>query len=204
MTQVTKSRDVSNIPTYAYGAKNPLWWGTQAFMIIEGLGFVFAVATYLYLYNQNKTWPLGGQPPLRWSTVITILMIVSEVPNIWLKKLAKEPNLNKVRLGLIIMSIIGIACLVLRVFEFKILNINWDTNAYGSIVWFLLGLHTFHLITDVAETLVMTVCIFLGPVDMRRFPEIEDNQDYWHFVVFFWLVVYVTIYWLPRWMEVSP
>jgi heme/copper-type cytochrome/quinol oxidase subunit 3 len=50
----------------------------------------------------------------------------------------------------------------------------------------------------------MTFALFKGPIDMRRFPEIEDNQDYWHFVVAFWIVVYILIYWLTRWLEVSP
>ena len=36
----------------------------------------------------------------------------------------------------------------------------WDQNAYGSIVWVLLGLHTTHLLTDVGDTLVLTALMF--------------------------------------------
>lgn len=198
------SRDVSLLPSYAFGPANPLWWGTAAFMLIEGLAFVFGGVTYLYFYYHNQSWPLGPQPGLLWSTSILALLLASELPNMWLKKAAKGHDLRKVRIGLLIMSVIGIAALVLRGFEFTTLNIRWDDNAYGSITWFLLGFHTLHLLTDVVETLVMTVCIFIGPVDMRRFPEVQDNQDYWHFVVFFWLLLYGVLYWLPRWFEVAP
>lgn len=204
MNKPISIRDVSKLPTYGFGGKNPLWWGNLAFMVIEGLGFVFAVATYLYLYNQNQSWPLGPQLKLHWATTLTVLMLASEVPNVWLKKMATQFDLKKVRLGLIVMSAIGIATILIRYFEFKDVNIRWDDNAYGSIVWFLLGLHTLHIVTDVSETIVMTVCAHIGPVDFRRFPEVEDNQDYWHFVVFFWIVTYVTLYWVPRWFEVLP
>jgi cytochrome c oxidase subunit 3 len=204
MKKNISTRDVSQLPTHASGAQNPLWWGTQAFMVIEGLAFVFAIAAYLYLYNQNDNWPLAPQPGLMWSTIFTVAILLSEIPNIWVKRAAEKNDLKKVRWGLITMSAIGILVLGIRVFEFNTLNVRWDDNAYGSIVWFILGYHTVHLLTDVAETLVMTFAIYWGPVDLRRFPEVEDNQDYWHFVVFFWIVTYVTIYWLPRWLENLP
>jgi cytochrome c oxidase subunit 3 len=196
--------DVSHLPTFAYGARNPLWWGNIAFMVIEGLGFVFSIATYLYLYNQNLWWPLAKAPDLKWATSITVLFLLSEIPNVWIKRAAQKAELKKVQWGLIIMSLIGIVGVVLRCYEFTTLNVSWDSNAYGSIVWFLLGLHSVHLITDLSETIVMTVLMHIGPVDIRRFPEIEDNQDYWHFVVVAWMIVYVVLYWLPRWLEHLP
>ena len=36
----------------------------------------------------------------------------------------------------------AVAFNIVRVFEFRSLNVWWDTNAYGSVVWTLLGLHT--------------------------------------------------------------
>ena len=202
MTRPVLKLDVSKTPTFAFGPANALWWGNLAFMVIEGLAFVFSIATYLYTYNHNKTWPLGSQPGLLWSSLIVAVMIISEFPNIWLKRAAKAKDLPKVRLGLIVMSLIALICLGLRCCEFTTLSVRWDENAYGSILWFLLALHTTHLLTDAVETWVMAVMIHIGPVDMRRFPEVQDNQDYWHFVVFFWVAIYVTLYWLPRWLEI--
>ncbi|MDD5460069.1 MAG: hypothetical protein PHG00_00280 [Methylococcales bacterium] len=46
--------------------------------------------------------------------------------------------------------------------------------------------------------------MYIGPLDMRRFQDVEDNQDYWHFVVIWWLIIYGVLYWLPRWLEVRP
>jgi hypothetical protein len=41
--------------------------------------------------------------------------------------------------------------------------VRWDANAYGSIVWALLFLHTTHVITDLADTIVLTVFSFTHP-----------------------------------------
>ena len=197
-------RDVSGLPTYSSGPSNPMWWGTLAFVTIEGLGFVFGIAVYLYLQTHNRSWPLGPQPDLLWPSILTAVFLLSEIPNWWLKKRSSHHDLFWVRIGLAGMSLIGLAVIALRGFELTTLNIRWDSNAYGSIVWFLIGIHTTHVLTDVFETIVMAVLMFVGPVDMRRFAEVNDNQDYWDFVVLSWLAIYITIHWLPRWLEVAP
>ena len=97
------------------------------------------------------------------------------------------------------MSILGIAPLVVRIFEFTAMNVSWDTNAYGSIVWTLLGLHTTHIITDVIDTLVVGALMFTRHGNnQRRFGDVQDNAMYWNFVVLTWLPLYVCIYWVPR------
>jgi cytochrome c oxidase subunit III len=191
-------RDVSGLPTYRFSHRSPLWWGTLSFVVIEGLGFVFAIAVYFYLRSQNAEWPPGRPPDLLWASLFTALLIVSEVPNTWTKRAALAQDLRRVRVGLVIMAAIGIAAMVLRAFEFTTLHVRWDSNAYGSTVWLLIGLHTAHLVTDVVETLVFVVMLFAGPLDGRRFSEVEDNQAYWDFVVVAWIPVYFTMYWAPR------
>jgi cytochrome c oxidase subunit 3 len=202
MSEQRRVLDISSLPTHETGPRNPLWWGTQFFMVIEGLAFAFAIATYLYFYAHNPSWPLGNKGGLVWPSVLLAVFVLSEIPNVLLKRAADAKDLRKVRIGIIIMSLIGLLALVLRVFEFTTIYMRWDENAYTSITWFLLGLHTTHLLTDVVETWVMSATLFIGPVDMRRFAEVEDNQDYWHFVVGFWAVIYFIIYLIPRWFEV--
>jgi heme/copper-type cytochrome/quinol oxidase subunit 3 len=182
----------------------PLWWGTLGFIVIEGLSFVFSIAVYLYLQSQNTHWPLNPPPALWWSSAILLLFLLSEIPNEWTKRAAAAHDLGKVRIGLLIMSGVAIVILGLRVFEFTTLNVRWDENAYGSIVWFLLALHTTHVMTDAGETFVMTALVFVGPIDVRRFSEVDDNQNYWHFVVLSWIPIYLTLYWIPRLLGSVP
>jgi cytochrome c oxidase subunit III len=101
---------------------------------------------------------------------------------------------------MVVMTAVGLLLLAIRAFEFRVLNVSWDTNAYGSIVWFLLGLHTTHLLTDVGDTAVLAVLMFTRHADVgRRYTDVEDNAVYWDFVVLSWLPIYVLIYWVPRW-----
>ena len=88
----------------------------------------------------------------------------------------------------------------MRVYEFAHLNVMWDHDAYGSIVWLLLGLHTTHIVTDFLDSGVLTVLMFVGPIEEHRFVDVEENAVYWYFVVLAWLPIYGVIYWAPRLM----
>jgi heme/copper-type cytochrome/quinol oxidase subunit 3 len=192
--------DVAHLPTWGFGPRSPIWWGTFAFMLIEGLGFLMTIGAYFYLASQDALWPYDPPPELRWGTAMTALFLLSEIPNILTRRAARRFELGKMRIGLVVMSAIGLAAFAIRGFEFGVLNTRWDSNAYGSMVWILLGLHTTHIVTDVIETIVMTLHSFFGPVDARRFSDIEDNQNYWDFVIVAWLPIYFILYWFPRWI----
>ena len=97
------------------------------------------------------------------------------------------------------MSIVGVVLLGIRFFEFNGLHVRWDQNAYGSILWILLGLHTLHLMTDLGDTIVLTVLMFTRHGHGKRFSDVGDNAFYWYFVVASWLPIYLIIYWFPRW-----
>ena len=192
--------DLSSLPTNAFGSRSLTWWGTLAFMSLEGTGSALAIASYLYLMVLAPKWPLNSPPPdLGPGTWVTLLLIASEPLNRLLAGWARQEDMRKVRLGLIGMCLFGIAPLIVRAFEFPNLNVRWDSDAYGSIVWFLLGLHTTHLLTDVADTVVLTVLMFTRHGwNGRRFSDVSDNAFYWDFVILSWLPIYFLIYWVPR------
>ncbi|MEA2940303.1 MAG: cytochrome c oxidase subunit [Bradyrhizobium sp.] len=192
--------DLSALPLHGMGTASVTWWGTAAFMLIEGTGFALALAVYLYLMSLAATWPIDAKrPDLLPGTLVTLLLLASVVPNVLVSRWAGRQELHKVRIGMLVMSVLGIAPLIVRIFEFPALNISWDTNAYGSVVWTLLGLHTTHIITDLVDTLVLAVLMFTRHGDnLRRFGDVQDNAMYWNFVVAAWLPIYACIYWIPR------
>jgi cytochrome c oxidase subunit III len=103
-----------------------------------------------------------------------------------------------VRIGLVVMTLFGLAPLVVRGFEFAHANVYWDQNAYGSMVWLLLGLHTTHLATDAGDTLVLTALMFTRHGQGKRFSDVSDNAFYWYFVVGAWVPIWFLLYILPR------
>jgi heme/copper-type cytochrome/quinol oxidase subunit 3 len=165
-------------------------------MLLEGSGFALVIATYLYLMSLAPAWPPDSAPPdLFAGTAITLVLLASLVPNHLIAKWARAGDLKKVRIGIVVMSAAGILPLVIRIFEFPALNVSWDDNAYGSILWILLGLHTTHLLTDVVETLVIAAVVFTRHgQNRRRLGDVEDNALYWAFVVLTWLPLYACIY----------
>jgi heme/copper-type cytochrome/quinol oxidase subunit 3 len=153
--------DLSGLPLRGSGSSSQTWWGTPAFMLIEGTGFALTVGVYLYLASIAPQWPLGAPPPDPWpGTVIAVLLLVSAIPNWLVARWAEAQDLRKVRIGLVIMSVVGLLPLVVRIWEFPALNVSWDSNAYGSILWVLLGLHTAHILTDIVNTLVLIAMMF--------------------------------------------
>lgn len=192
--------DLSRLPLHGLGRASVTWWGTMAFMLIEGTGFALLIATYLYLMSLATTWPINAPPPdLLPGTLVTLILLASVVPNVLISRWAGQHDLRKVRIGMVVMSLFGIAPLIARIFEFPALRISWDTNAYGSVVWTLLGLHTTHILTDLIDTLVLAALVFTRHgQNLRRFGDVQDNAMYWNFVVATWLPIYGCIYWVSR------
>jgi heme/copper-type cytochrome/quinol oxidase subunit 3 len=194
-----RTLDVSHLAPGAFGHRSLLWWGTIGLMVIEGTAFVLAIATYFYIRLRNSTWPPNLPPPdLLWGTLNTLVLLVSAVPNEIAKRAAEKVDLGAVRFWLVVCLAFGVVFNLIRVFEFMHLNCCWDTNAYGSIVWLLLGLHTVHIATDVVDTGVLTVLMFVGPIEEKRFVDVAENSMYWYFVVFTWVPIYGVLYWAPR------
>ena len=192
--------DVSALPPHGLGTASPTWWGTSAFMLIEGTGFALALAVYLYLMSIAPQWPINTQKPdLLAGTILTVLLLASVVPNILVARWADRQDLRKVQFGLVAMSALGVVAMLVRVFEFPAMHVKWDSNAYGSVVWLLLGLHTTHIITDLIDTVVLVCLMFTRHGDNpRRYGDVQDNAMYWNFVVVAWIPLYVCIYWVPR------
>ncbi|MER9405293.1 cytochrome c oxidase subunit 3 [Mesorhizobium caraganae] len=192
--------DLTELPEHGLGTASLSWWGTLAFMLIEGTGFALSIVIYLYLMSLAPRWPLdAAAPDLLAGTTLTAVLLASLVPNALVARWAHNQDLRKVRFGLIIMSLLGIIPLILRVFEFPAMHIKWDQNAYGSIVWVMLGFHTTHILTDLVETLVLTCLMFSRHGNNgRRFGDVSDNAMYWNFVVATWLPMYACLYWVPR------
>jgi len=194
--------DVSSLPDHAFGLKSLLWWGLLGFMVIEAMAFILAGGAYLYIRGQNPAWPFppDAPPALTAGIVTTVLFVISEVVNRWLAKMAKTMNEQIVRLGVTLMIGIGFAIVVSRIFELASMNTRWDVNAYGSVTWLLLFLHTLHLLTDWVDTAVLGSWLYTHKIEPTQFTEVYDNCGYWSFVFWSWLPMWGLIYFAPRLM----
>lgn len=194
-----RALDVRGLPTVVFGHRSLMWWGTLGMMAIEGTVFALTIMAYFYLRSHQSTWPITSLPPdLVWGTTNLVVMLASFVPAHLAKKAAEALKLRQVQAWLVVSTLFGIAFCIIRAFEFASLNVRWDSNAYGSVVWLLLGLHTTHIVTDLLDTIVLTVLFFTGPLDGKRYADVSENSFYWYFVVASWIPIYLVIYWGAR------
>ena len=191
--------DVSHLPPVAFGHRNVVWWGTMGIIVIEGTMFAMVGIAYLYLKGRNPHWPSGfAAPDLFWGTLNTIVLLASAVPNQLAKVAAERLDFLRARFWLVVAIGFALAFNVIRIFEFRTLNVWFDSNAYGSITWVLLGFHTVHVVTDFIDSSVLGAVLFIGPVQQSHLVDVSENALYWYFVVFAWLPIYGLIYWAPR------
>jgi cytochrome c oxidase subunit 3 len=199
--------DVSELPHHGFDTLDPVWWGNNWLLAIETSMFVILIATYFYLRQNFALWPpplaqltapLNSLPDLGFGTANTILLLLSCIPMIWVDISARRGNQTATQFGLLICLMCGLLAITLRFFEFSAVKFRWDSNAYGSIVWFILGMHLLHLVTLTCETLLLTLWSFLREFDMKHRVDMTAVAVYWYWVVGVWLVLYGIIYFTPR------
>jgi len=192
--------DVSGLAPGGFGHRSLMWWGTLGIVFIEGTAFALTIAAYFYLRTRNAQWPPDAvaPPALFWGTLNVAIQLASGIPNHLAKKAAEHVDLRRVRLWLVVQLVFGVAFNAVRAVEFLNLNVLWNTDAYGSVVWLLLSLHTTHILTDFLDTAVLAALMFFGPIEEKRFVDVEENAVYWYFVVAAWVPIYGVIYWAPR------
>jgi len=192
--------DVSEYPEVVFGPKTPTWWATLGFMLVEGTIFGICVAAFFYLKRNSPDWPPAGTAPpdLLFGTINMVVLLLSLGIAYALQKAAKRKDLAACRRVLIVATIVGLVAVVLRALEYPALNVRWDSNAYGSIVWITISFHAFHLLTDLLETGGLTALAYSERMEEKFFTDFSDSGFYWYFVVLSWLPLYGMLYWVPR------
>src|SRR4029078_9960151 len=137
--------DISGLPHHEFDTYDPVWWGNNLLLAIETSMFAILIATYFYLRQNFALWPppvaqltatLKPRPLLGDGTAVTILLLFSCAPMVLTDIAARRGNRGVSQIGLVVGVGCGFAAMVLRRFEFSALYFRWDSNAYGSVVWF--------------------------------------------------------------------
>ena len=193
--------DVASLPDHAFSHHAPIWWGNLLMIFIEGAAFAILAVSYFYIRRNFDTWPPTRTllPDLGVSSINLLLLVVSAAPFWYAARLAHRHE-RPVVIGfwLALGVLFGIAAIVLRGFEFHALHTRFDSNAYGSITWTILGVHLAHLLAGTIETLLIALVMFVGPVEKKHFTDATVMAVYWYFIVISWVALYVIVFLAPR------
>jgi cytochrome c oxidase subunit III len=200
MKPLRPTADAAALPSVTFGQRSMMWWGTLGFMTIEGWTIALLVAAYLYLRQNYVAWPplRTPNPSLLIPTINLALMLVSIVPAWIAARAAARLDTTAVKRWLVITCIIELPILVLRWWELWALNTRWDTTAYGSAAWTIVGFHTSLLLLDVLDTYGLTLFYFLRRQPVKSFSDTNDNSFYWYFTIGIWIPIYLIVYVGPR------
>jgi cytochrome c oxidase subunit 3 len=191
--------DVSRLPVIAFGPRDPLWWGVMLLVAIEGTMLALLAVSYFYVRSRTAPFPPVIVP--RWIAVVALvevaLWIASALPTHRSGRAAIAGDLGAMRRQLIAATVLGAVAAALRWYEVHALPFRWDSHAYGSVVWGLLGLQWIHGLTGIGENLVYIVLLFTGPVEAKHRADVEVSTPLWYFVVagavVAWLVVFLEV-----------
>lgn len=196
------SLDVSALPSLRLGRRSLLWWGNVGMITIESTMFALLIAAYFYLRSDVVHWPppTVSVPGLGLPLLNLALIVVSALPMHISDKRAEEHDRAGVILWLGIGILFGLGIIVVRGVILRTLDVKWNQNAYGSIVWTILALHASHLFASTVESIGLWLYFVLGRVEEKHFLYARVDTLYWYFVVAAWLPLFAVLYLSPRLM----
>ena len=201
MTEETRNViDVSGLEKYGFSTRGTSWWATVGFMVVEGTTLAICAASYLYLTRRFHSWPPLRTPPpdLIIPTISVIALLASVLIARQVRAKAHAFDLTGTRNWLTIGSAATIVLLLLRALEYNSLNTRWENDAYGSIVWITISVHSTLLLVDFLESVFIGLIFWLGPVEKKHFGDADDDALYWYFMVASWIPLYFLLYIFPR------
>ncbi len=193
--------DLSELPELGFGHGANVWWAVLGLIAIEGTMFALLAVSALYLRQAAPSWPPAGipAPATRAALANVIVLVVSLAPIIWMHGAARRFDARTVMIGLGIGTALALTALALRVAEFNALHVRWDSNAYGSIGWAILGMHAGHLLTSIIENVLIILVMRSPHRQAKHFVDAEVTALYWYFIVVSWLPLSALVFWVPQW-----
>jgi heme/copper-type cytochrome/quinol oxidase subunit 3 len=74
------------------------------------------------------------------------------------------------------------------------LKFRWDDNAYGSLIWVILGTHMTYLLAAAAEFFIMALWVTRHQFDPKHALDVTLLGGYWYWTVATWVLCYATVY----------
>lgn len=200
--------DVSELPPSAHDVRAPVWWGNTLLMVIESASVVLILAAYFFTRLRFDQWPPPLVHPLRSMahpvpdllvpTTNIVLLLLSVVPMLWADRASRKLEASKTYWNVALALAIACASAVLRYYEFDAVHFRWDDNAYGSLVWAIIGMNYVYLWVGLLEIAAVFLWLSIGPFDENHSMDVQLTAAYWYWTVGVATVIYIVVFLSPR------
>lgn len=165
-------------------------------LFIVSVCMLFGGWTSAYIVKRGEPgWSSFELPGEFW--INTGIMLLSSVTMVWAQRSARKDNLEQVKLGLALTTLLGIAFLLGQWLAWgKMIAMNHyfagsGSNSSSSFIYVLTGFHGLHIISGIVVLLIALVAAFRYKVHSRNMLRMELCSTYWHFLGVLWLYLFV-------------
>jgi len=176
------------------------WWGMVCLIMTESTIFAGLIGSYFFYRAASKQWPPPGveEPKLLLTIIFSVVLWGSSIPMLVAERGIKRGNQRALRFGLMAAWLMGAAFVGYSMKDFSDLKFRWGENAYSSIFYTTVGLHTFHVFVGLMMSIVVQIKAWLGKFSEERHVTVQVYAMYWHFVDVVWLFVMPTFILSPH------
>ncbi|HET6830784.1 MAG TPA: cytochrome c oxidase subunit 3 [Solirubrobacterales bacterium] len=184
-------------------SKPVAWWGMALLIATEAALFASLIAAYYYLrWFSDAGWPPSGvDPKLLRPILFTAALVLSSGTMAIAQVGIRRGRQGLLKLGLVLTMLLALTFIGLQAWDLaeKTNEFVPQTDAYGSIVYTLIGAHAAHV---VAGTLILAwvgMRALRGAYTAAGHVGISVAALYWHFVVALAVIVFVVVVLTPYW-----
>jgi cytochrome c oxidase subunit III len=193
------SAAAAQLPLEGKGLRSTGFWGMLCLIATESILFVYLIFSYAYLGAQSPgRWPPTGPPSMRLSAPDTIVLLASSFVLLWgIRAFDRRRASATLRIALAVTIVMGIVFVAVQGAEWRNKSFSFDANSYSAIYFTMTGVHLAHVAVGIVILAALLVWSLMGRLGGRH-QHLMLGALYWHFVDAVWLVVFATIYLIPR------
>jgi cytochrome c oxidase subunit 3 len=166
------------------------------YISMVGMLMIFASLTSAYIVRQKKGDWLSFELPQMFY-ISTAIIIISSVSMNWVLSAAKKNDFKNVKLAALITLILGLAFVYTQfqawgaLVDQKVFFAGKYSNASGSFLYVLTGLHLAHLFGGIIAIFVVWIKSTQQKYNSENLLGIRLCAIFWHFLDLLWIYLFV-------------
>lgn len=177
--------------------------GFWLFLGGEAVLFGTLFATFLTLRNQIADGPSASELfSLPITAAATFILLVSSLTSVFAIQAMHRGDKKKLSGWLAVTVLLGLAFLVLEIYEFAEYVLHEDygmtTSAFSSAFYTLVGFHGAHVLFGILWISILIAQLSKKGLNVVTAPKVYVSAMYWHFIDVVWVFIFTVVYLLGK------